>query len=108
METHQQKNSIPDILAEILRVGILRIRDAGFAGDAALCAIEADHIHNLPRLVLCPKEPLLQFYWGVERPSYLRAIRTHAGARADTQWFESLWLQLAACPQFKGSEPHEG
>ena len=46
METGQQQINVSDIIADILSVRILRIRNAGFAGDAELCAIEADQAHE--------------------------------------------------------------
>ena len=59
-----------DILLEIIRIGVLRIRSAVWRGDSALCVIEADHIHNLPLLKDFNGELLLH-YWEVEKPCYL-------------------------------------
>jgi hypothetical protein len=36
---------------QILRIGLLRIRAFGEEGLADRCAIEADHLHNLPEIV---------------------------------------------------------
>jgi len=42
---------IAEILTEILRTGLLRIRALGWSGNAERCAIEADHLHNVPDLL---------------------------------------------------------
>jgi hypothetical protein len=43
---------IAEILVKLLTTGLLRIRVLGWSGDAEGCAIESDHIHNVPdRLV---------------------------------------------------------
>lgn len=78
-----------DILSDILTHGLLQARMAGWSGDAARAALEADHVHNLPRL-LTEFDPInLQYYWEAERPCYLD--------KCDPQWatvFEPLWERL--------------
>jgi hypothetical protein len=81
---------IADVLREILKLGILRIRNTGWADDAARCAIEADHIHNLPDLLRCYSPDLLAFYWETERISYIHQRAT------DPTGFEPIWERLAA------------
>lgn len=80
---------IARILLQILRVGSLRIRAAGWAGDAARCAVEADHVHNLPEVLENFSVEGLRYYWEVERLSFERRL----GA-ADREGFASHWEQL--------------
>lgn len=42
---------VADALTSILRESILLIRMAGNGDDADYCAVEANHIHNLPALL---------------------------------------------------------
>lgn len=77
------------ILAEILKLGLLRIRSFGLKKNAARCAIEADHVHNLPFLLANFSDDLLRFYLDVERTSFLQ----QASADAEIA-FGSLWRHL--------------
>ena len=63
---------IADMLLEILRTGLLRIRPHAWPGEAELCAIEADHIHNLPDLLADYLRDKLVYYWDVERAAVHR------------------------------------
>lgn len=62
---------ISRILLEIVAMGLLRIRALGWSGDAEGCAIEADHIHNVPDLLAHFSPERLAYYWEVERNSYI-------------------------------------
>jgi hypothetical protein len=83
---------ITEVLSEILATAILRIRAAGWAGDAKRCAIEADHVHNLPALLLNFDEGALQYYWDVERPSFV-------SESVDSKSFDPLWKKLQSAMQ---------
>jgi len=85
--THQAE--IARILLDIIEVGMLRIRQAGWAGDARRCAVEADHLHNLPELLQAPSPSLLSFYWEVEKPGF-----ECASDDADLAMFRPLWDEL--------------
>ena len=61
---------------ELLRASLLRIRDAGWRGDAARCAIEADHVHNLPGLLESGEFDLAKFYWNTERAAFIHQLAT--------------------------------
>jgi hypothetical protein len=82
---------IAEILTEILTTGLLRIRALGWSGNAERCAVESDHIHNLPDLLAHYSPERLDYYWNVERTSYI--IQTPASELA--VW-EPLWRQLNA------------
>jgi hypothetical protein len=81
---------IASILIKILRAGILRIRAAGWEGDAERCALEADHIHNLPNLLSNFNADQLRYYWDTERVAYRDQIEV-----ADVGLFQPLWDELA-------------
>src|SRR5437867_2363694 len=78
---------IAEIVCEILRTGLLRIRALG---DARRCALEADHLHNLPGLLADYKPGLLDTYWRVERLAFIERSMPE-----DVQAFEPLWQVLA-------------
>lgn len=80
-----------DIILEIIRTGLLRIRSASWEGAAAFAAAEADHLHNLPDLLREYSPAKLKYYWDVERPSYISRISEHGGVVA----FDTLWQSLA-------------
>lgn len=80
-------SEIAEIVCEILRVGLLRIRILDGADRARL---EADHLHNLPSLLVNYKPELLDYYWQVERPCFMAR-----GKPDDLQQFEPLWQALA-------------
>lgn len=78
---------VADIIAEVLRTGLLRIR---LSDDARRSAVEADHLHNLPALLTDYRHELLDFYWRVERIAFIRD-----SSREDMASFEPLWAALA-------------
>jgi hypothetical protein len=78
------------VVLQILQVAILRIRAGGWAGDGSRGAAEADHVHNLPSLLLDYSDELLRFYWQVERPAFIERCRP-----ADLAGYEPLWTELA-------------
>ena len=82
---------IAEIITSLLAKGLLHIRGAGWAGDASCCAVEADHLHNLPVLLTNFTPDVLRFYWEVERPAYLDQC---PGRKAPP--FEDLWEKLAS------------
>jgi hypothetical protein len=80
--------AVADTLLEIIRVALLRIRHLGWGNKPEECAREADHIHNLPALLRNYSPELLQYYWEVERPSFIES------AAADLGSFDLLWSKL--------------
>jgi hypothetical protein len=81
---------IAEIVCEILRTGLLRIRAFGWDRNPERCALEADHLHNLPDLLVDYKPELLDYYWSVERACLIeRSTRQHV------EGFEPLWKALA-------------
>jgi hypothetical protein len=80
---------IAEILLEILGTGLLRIRAWGWDGRVDRCAHDADHIHNLPRLLADDRPELLLYYWDVERAGYIQ----DAPPEGLAAW-EPLWRRL--------------
>ena len=67
----QRGTEVAEILARILRTGLLRIRALGAQGRSEQCSVEADHLHNLPPLVHEPRLDLLEHYFSVERVDFM-------------------------------------
>ena len=85
-------NGPPEILesiAAILETGLLRIRSLAWSAKSDDCAIEADHIHNLPILITDYSVEKLRYYWCVERLSYIDQI-----ASDQLVGWNPLWEQL--------------
>src|SRR4051794_32294224 len=80
---------IKEVLQEILTTGLLRIRSMAWSGDAGRCAIEADHIHNLPYLLVQGDSEGLAYYWEVERTSYIDQSKPD-----QLSVWEPLWQRL--------------
>jgi hypothetical protein len=83
--------AIVGILTEILTVGLLRIRAHAWNGNADRCAIEADHLHNVPSLLANFKPELLDYYWRIERSTFIQQ-----NSRDEVTGFEPAWSALAA------------
>ncbi len=81
-------DEIAEVILSILQNGLLRVRALAWQGQADLCGVESDHIHNLPDLLADYKPEKLHYYWNVERPEYIR----HVGDQLDG--WEELWQQL--------------
>ena len=63
-----------DAYLRILHLGLLLIREEARAGNARLCEIEADHLHNLPTLLHEPNDARHQYYIHEERSLYLHRL----------------------------------
>jgi len=83
------EEEIRGILLNILGTGLLRIRAFGWNGDAANCAIEADHLHNLPKTAREPTLKFLAYYYNVSRQAFITEAK-------DTRGFEADWERLGA------------
>ncbi len=84
-------NELCDVLLDVIRIGLLRIRVLAMRGDAAKCAREADHIHNLPSLLTHFSSDLLLFYWNTERVAFVEQ-----SAPNDVEQFQAVWARLAS------------
>ena len=82
----QCPQEIAAILGKILSAGLLRIRALGWNQNPDRCAIEADHLHNLPALLTNYRPELLDYYWRAERAGFVKA-----SSCAEIAEFEPLW-----------------
>lgn len=73
-------------VASILKQALLRIRSNASVGINKSCEIEADHVHNLPDLLINYSDELLAFYYDVERTSYLRECNGIYPKQYDVDW----------------------
>lgn len=73
-------------IARILSESLLRIRLQGALGDHRSCELEADHVHNLPNLLMNFSDELLAFYYNVERKQYLAQSRGKYPQSYDADW----------------------
>ena|SRR5437773_1235522 len=80
---------IAEILLAILRTGLLRIRALSWSNDSRRCAVEADHLHNLPSLLTDFSLDRLQYYWDAERVGYLSQ-----STKEEVVLFEPDWKRL--------------
>ena len=80
---------IAEVILPILQNGLLRVRALAWQGQAELCVVESDHIHNLPDLLADYTPEKLHYYWNVERPEYIRQV----GVDQAVGW-EELWQRL--------------
>jgi len=82
-------DEIAKILLEIIYVGLLNIRGAANVGDAARCHSEADHIHDLPQMLMNYHPDWLKYYWRNHRANFIEDSRGKGLER-----FEPLWDEL--------------
>jgi hypothetical protein len=83
---------VASLLLRIIGLALLNVRGFGFTkGDANRCAIEADHVHNLPDLIENFSAGALRYYLDVSRAQYRRLIANEPGT---SKLFESVWDQL--------------
>jgi hypothetical protein len=78
---------VAEVIGEILRTALLRIRSRGWNQDAAACALEADHVHNLPSVLTNYSEELVRFYLDHERVHFAEKVDSVAH-------FDELWQRL--------------
>ncbi len=83
---------------DILERGLVAIRNAAQGGLTALCAIEADHIHNIPSLLDETNESRHHYYITAERTGYLEQLKrldAHQYLEQQLIWYWEPWSVLA-------------
>ena len=83
----EDEDEVKRMLLSLLQTGILRIRAFAHSHFGDRCAVEADHIHNLPGLISNPRLDLLMYYWDRERLSFIKKV-------PDSDAFETDWFRL--------------
>jgi|SRR5579859_1132496 len=87
-------DEVAGCLSRIVSVALVNVRGFGFTqGDARRCAIEADHVHNLPGLIVNFSMGALRYYYDVARPEYIRQLTKDKGTLL---MFQPLWDELEA------------
>jgi hypothetical protein len=85
------------IYVEILRFALPQMRDAAEAGMVKYCAIEAEHIHNIPSLIGESNENRHTYYLNVERAYYLERVDTQLPlVQMLLRRYRELWSELEA------------
>lgn len=77
------------IYLTILRYAILNMRVQGYRGNPEACFVEADHVHNIPEILMKDNMDRENYYWKVERAIYL--------SKADEYYsssFRIVWSKL--------------
>jgi hypothetical protein len=83
------------IYVQILYSGLLRIRDLSALGYIEYCAVESDHLHNIPSLIGETNEERHKYYFLKERPCYLERVdRSLPGIEFTMRRYEELWARL--------------
>jgi hypothetical protein len=83
---------VREALAQILETACLYIRVAASRGDTGYCEVEADHVHNLPRLLRSFDRDRLEYYFSVERPAYIEALKRLPGTIPEPH--KAAWVRL--------------
>jgi hypothetical protein len=88
MEATPKQTCSPELqraFLDMLTATLITIRNN--PTDARLCEALADHLHNIPNLLADFHVELLAYYWEVERPGFLKALRTmKRTAEFDQPW----------------------
>ena len=79
-------------LAQILEIACLSIRVAARQGDSKYCAVEANHVHNIPGLLRKFDGAKLKYYLTVTRPQYIEDLQRCPSASAEP--YKALWAEL--------------
>ena len=83
------------VYVQILHFAVTQIRDTGRAGLTSYCAIEMDHIHNLPSLIGEPNDRRHLYYFNIERTEYLERVdRTLPHVQFLLRRYAELWNGL--------------
>ncbi len=94
------------IYIRILEHGLLRLRDASLLRMVEYCAIEAEHLHNLPSLIGEANERRHEYYFEKERPCYLERVdRFVPGLDFTLRRYEECWQELRELVGQSGTEP---
>lgn len=83
------------IYIQILHYGLLRIRDSAALGYLPYCAVESEHLHNIPSLIGETNEHRHVYYYDQERALYLEHLdRSIPGLDFTLCRYEELWNRL--------------
>ena len=92
------------LYCQILHFGLLSLREAARISlldstqfqYAQYCALEADHLHNIPSLIGDTNESRHDYYFDMERTLYLEGLdRSVWDSNFTLNRYTELWQQLA-------------
>ena len=84
------------IYVQILHHGLLRIRDSAALGHLQYCAVESEHLHNIPSLIAETNEKRHLYYFCQERTHYLEHVdQTLPGLDFTLSRYTELWARLS-------------
>lgn len=93
-----------EIYLNILDRGLHCIRDFANDGNFRHCAIESDHLHNIPRYIAEGDEANHLYYLAKEVPFYLEQIdQTHEWLGDQLRQYVAWWRELEALIPIEGS-----
>ena len=79
-------SEIKQAIAKILEESLLKIRLEGALGNHKNCEIQADHVHNLPNLLINYSDELLDFYFNIERKAYISQCHQNYPKSFEEHW----------------------
>lgn len=84
------------IYVQILHHGLSRIRDYAALGHLQYCAVESEHLHNIPSLIGETNEHRHVYYFSKERAHYLENVdRSIPGLDFTLSRYAELWTRLS-------------
>lgn len=85
------------VYLQILKFGLVALRNASFRGDVDYWKVESEHLHNIPSLIGESNESRHDYYFSKERTMYLsRVKRDDPEINFAVQRYEELWPELEA------------
>jgi len=88
-------NERDQIYVEILRYGMLKLREVAHMKRLECCEVEAEHLHNIPSLIGETNDYRHAYYIDSEVPFYLERVdRAPDMTRFALARFEPLWARL--------------
>jgi hypothetical protein len=104
---HTRDPNLPrrnEVYLEILKLGLQRIRGAGYHGDHRHCEIEADHLHNVSAYIAGGDAANHLYYLVKEVPFYLTKVDLHIAVCFDlVRRYVPLWRELETLVPVEGS-----
>ena len=85
-----------DLYRQLLHFGLCQLRDTALSGNADYCAIEAEHLHNIPSLIGEANEHRHRYYFDKERVHYLESVdQSLPGIEFTIRRYHDVWNRLA-------------
>lgn len=92
------------IYRQLLEHGLLRLRDSAVLGYLQYCAVEAEHLHNIPSLIGETNEHRHRYYFDQERDYYLERLdRSVPGVDITLRLHDELWTRLEQLNESNGA-----